>query len=243
MLLIDNGSSDRASLETFRRWAQRDARVRVLPYDIPFNFSKINNFGASQATGEYLLLLNNDTEVLSEDWLEAMVEQAQRPSIGAVGALLLYPDRTIQHAGVVIGIGGVAGHSHKHFPQHATGYFQALKAVTNYSAVTGACLMVRRAKFDEVGGLDESLTVAFNDVDFCLKLVAAGYRNVFLPHVKLIHFESKSRGYETTRERIARFEQETETMIERWHTDSVPDPYYSPNLTRKLEDFSFRNGS
>ncbi len=243
VLLIDNGSTDRASLDLFARWERRDRRLRVIPYDVPFNFSKINNFGVGQATGEYVLLLNNDTEVISEDWLEAMVEQAQRPAIGAVGALLLYPDRTVQHAGVVIGIGGVAGHSHKHYRSDATGYFQALTAVTNYSAVTGACLMVQRSKFAEVGGLDESLAIAFNDVDFCLKLVSAGYRNVYLPHVKLYHFESKSRGYETTKEQIARFENESEMMIERWRTDSAPDPYYSPNLTLKREDFSFRNGA
>jgi len=242
VLLIDNGSTDRSSLDTFERWRKHESRLRVLRYDVPFNFSKINNFGVSESTGDYVLLLNNDTEVLSADWLEAMVEQAQRQTIGAVGPLLLYPDRTIQHAGVVIGIGGVAGHSHKHFPVTAVGYFQALSSVTNYAAVTGACLMVQRAKFLEVGGLDEELAIAFNDVDFCLKLIAAGYRNIYLPHVKLYHFESKSRGYETTKEQIARFERETETMIDRWHTDSVPDPYYSPNLTLQLEDFSFRNG-
>ena len=242
VLLIDNGSTERSSLEVFKRWAKRDSRVRVVPYDVPFNFSKINNFGVSQSSGEYVLLLNNDTEVLSDDWLQAMVEQAQRPAIGAVGALLLYPDRTVQHAGVVIGVGGVAGHSHKHYQSTATGYFQALTSVTNYSAVTGACLMVRRNTFDQVGGLDEQLAIAFNDVDFCLKLLAAGYRNIYLPHVKLYHFESKSRGYETTKEQIARFERETETMIDRWHIDTLPDPYYSPNLTLKLENFSFRDG-
>ena len=243
VLLIDNGSTDPASLEIFARWTKRDSRVRIVPYDVPFNFSKINNFGVSQSSGDYILLLNNDTEVITEDWLEAMVEQAQRPAIGAVGALLLYPDRTVQHAGVVIGIGGVAGHSHKHFHSSATGYFQALTSVTNYSAVTGACLMVRRAVFDEVGGLDERLAIAFNDIDFCLKLRAAGYRNIYLPHVQLYHFESKSRGYERTKEQIARFKRETATMIERWHTDDVPDPYYSPNLTLQREDYSFQNGT
>ena len=243
VLLIDNGSTEHASLETFERWTKRQARLRVVRYDAPFNFSKINNFGVSQSSGEYVLLLNNDTEVITPDWIEAMLEQAQRQTIGAVGPLLLYSDRTIQHAGVVVGIGGVAGHSHKHFPVKAVGYFQALSSVTNYSAVTGACMMVQRAKFDEVAGLDEGLAIAFNDIDFCLKLVAAGYRNIYLPHVKLYHFESKSRGYETTKEQIARFEREQAIMIERWQTDSVPDPCYSPNLTLKREDFSFRNGA
>ncbi len=243
ILLIDNGSTERHSLSAFDAWAKRDTRVRVIKYDVPFNFSKINNFGVSQSTGDYILLLNNDTELITPDWLEAMVEQTQRPTIGAAGPLLLYPDRTIQHAGVIVGIGGVAGHSHKHFPMTAIGYFQALTSVTNYTALTGACLMVQRSKFNEVGGLDEDLTVAFNDVDFCLKLVAAGYRNIYLPHVKLVHFESKSRGYETTKEKVARFERETELMIDRWKTDSVPDPCYSPNLTLEREDFSFKNVS
>jgi GT2 family glycosyltransferase len=184
------------------------------------------------------LLLNNDTEVISPEWLTAMVEQVQRPSIGCVGALLLYPDGAVQHAGVIIGLGGVAGHSHKHFPGDAPGYYYMLKAVNNYSAVTAACLMIRREVFEQVGGLDEGLAVAFNDVDFCMKVQAAGYRSVYLPHVQLYHFESKSRGYETTPEKVERFQREINTMLTRWNTEHWSDPCYSPNLTRDYENFA-----
>ncbi len=200
VILLDNGSTEKASLATFERWAKKEPRVRVVRYNVPFNFSRINNYAVSKSTGHYVLFLNNDTEAKSAGWIAAMVEQAQRPSIGAVGALLLDPDDTVQHAGVVIGLGGVAGHSHKHFPLAANGHANMLKAINNYSAVTGACPMTRREVFERVGGFDEELTVAFNDIDLCLKIVAAGYRIVNLPHVQLYHFESKSRGDESTAE-------------------------------------------
>ncbi len=238
VVLVDNGTRDRASLHTFGAWAEREPRVKVVPYDVPFNFSRINNFGAQQSSGEYLLLLNNDTEVITPDWIEAMVEQAQRPSIGAVGAKLLYDDGTVQHAGVIIGLGGVAGHSHKYFPGDAPGYFGTLQTVNNFSAVTAACLMVRRAVFAELGGFDEALQIAFNDVDFCLRVQAAGYYNVYLPHVELYHHESRSRGHEDTPAKQARFLGELRTMQARWSTDTMPDPHYSVNLTRDTEDFS-----
>ncbi len=238
--IVDNGSTDQASLETFESWRRRDPRVRVLRYDVPFNYSKINNYGVSQTDGTYVLLLNNDTEVISSDWMEAMVEQAQRPAIGAVGALLLFPDGSVQHAGVIVGLGGVAAHSHKHAPSGAPGYFFTLRSVNNFSAVTAACLMVRRSVFDQVGGLDEGLAVAFNDVDFCLKVVAAGYRNVYLPHVQLYHYESKSRGYETTPEKVERFQNEIRTMQRRWRTQTHVDPCYNPNLTVDAEDYGIR---
>ena len=238
VLLLDNGTRDRASLRTFGAWAEREPRVKVLPYDAPFNFSRINNFGAAQSSGEYLLLLNNDTEVITPDRIEAMVEQAQRPSIGAVGAKLLYGDGSVQHAGVIIGLGGVAGHSHKYFPGDAPGYFGTLQTVNNFSAVTAACLMVRRAVFDQVGGFDETLQIAFNDVDFCLRVQAAGYYNVYLPHVELYHYESKSRGHENTPEKQVRFLGEQRIMQTRWSTGTRSDPHYSVNLTRDAEDFS-----
>lgn len=238
VMLLDNGSSEVASLAIFEKWASREPRLRIVKYDAPFNFSGINNYAATQATGAYLLFLNNDTEVVSVDWLEAMVEQAQRAPIGAVGALLLYPDSTVQHAGVIIGLGGVAGHSHKRYPADSPGYYYTLKAVNNYSAVTAACLMVRRDVFEQVGGFDQELAIAFNDVDFCLKVQAAGYRNVYLPHVVLYHFESKSRGDETSPEKAARFQREINTMTTRWRTDDTADPCYSPNLTLDREDFS-----
>jgi GT2 family glycosyltransferase len=240
VLLIDNGTTEPHSREILESWTRRDKRVRLLRYDIPYNFAKINNWAARRAEGFYLVLLNNDTEILTADWLEAMVEQAQRPSIGAVGAMLLYDDDTIQHAGVIVGINGVAGHSHKHCPRDAGGYFQMLKAVNNYSAVTAACLMVRKEVYDRLGGLEEELTVAFNDVDFCLKARAAGLINVWLPHVVLRHAESKSRGHDTTFARRQILYREEAFMKKRWGTDVQPDPYYSPNLTRRSEDHAIR---
>ncbi len=240
IVLLDNGSDKKASLRTFGEWSKRDRRVKLVRFDVPFNFSRINNYAVEHSDGHYVLLLNNDTEVISADWMEAMVEQAQRPSIGAVGALLLYPDDTVQHAGVIIGLGGVAGHSHKNFPGNAPGYFFTLRSINNFSAVTAACLMVRRSVFEQVGGLSEELAIAFNDVDFCLKIREAGYRNVYLPHVKLYHFESKSRGYETTPEQMQRFQGEVQIMRQRWNTGAANDPSYSINLTLDSEDFAIR---
>jgi GT2 family glycosyltransferase len=239
VILLDNGTEDEASLDIFARWLEREPeRLKVVRYDVPFNFSKINNYAASAASGTYFLFLNNDTEVVAPDWIEAMVEQAQRPSIGAVGAKLLYDDGTVQHAGVIIGLGGVAGHSHKYQPGGEPGYFGAVQTVNNFSAVTAACLMVRRSVFEEVGGFDEALAIAFNDVDLCLRIQAAGYYNVYLPHVVLYHHESKSRGFEDTPEKMARFLREQQVMHERWRTAEVPDPHYNRNLTLATEDFA-----
>jgi GT2 family glycosyltransferase len=239
IVLLDNGSRDPDSLRVFGRWAEsRPDQVKLVRYDAPFNFSAINNHAVRHANGAYLLFLNNDTEVITPDWLGAMVEHAQRPGTGAVGAKLLYDDGSVQHAGVVIGLGGVAGHSHKHYEGDAPGYFYTLQTVNNYSAVTAACMMVRRAVFDEVGGFDEQLAIAFNDVDFCLRVRAAGYYNVYLPHVELYHHESKSRGYEDTPEKIERFLGEQTVMLERWSTDRRPDPHYNPNLTLLREDYA-----
>jgi O-antigen biosynthesis protein len=179
-------------------------------------------------------------EVITPDWVEAMVEQAQRPSIGAVGALLLYPDHTIQHAGVVLGIGGIAGHSHKYYPMGEAGYFSQLVSVNNYAAVTAACLMCRRAVFEQAGGFDESLAVAFNDVDLCLRMGQLGYRNISLPHVVLYHHESKTRGAENTLTKQRRFQQELKIMQQRWQDVLPSDPCYSPHLTLEREDYSLK---
>jgi len=238
VILVDNGSTDVASLELFAAFAAADPRITVLRLDEPFNFSKLNNEAVARSSGAYLLFLNNDTEPISDGWIESLVEHAQRPAVGAVGALLLYRDDTVQHAGVVLGLGGVAGHSHKHFPAGAPGYFHMLRAVNNYSAVTAACMMVRREVFVRVGGFDESLAVAFNDVDFCLRVRDAGFRNVYLPHVVLYHDESKSRGPETLPGSVERFRGEIETMKRRWPVLASGDPCYNPNLTRDREDFS-----
>jgi len=239
VILLDNGSTDEDSLRVFGRWLEREPeRIKLVRYDVPFNFSRLNNHASTHANGSYLLFLNNDTEVIAPDWIEAMLEQAQRPPIGAVGAKLLYGDETIQHAGVVIGLGGCAGHSHKHYPADAPGYFYTPQTVNNYSAVTAACMMLRKAVFEEVGGFDESLAIAFNDVDLCLRIRAAGYRNVYVPHAVLYHHESKSRGYEDTPEKMARFLGEQRTLQTRWHIGNLPDPYYNPNLTLLTEDYA-----
>jgi len=239
VVIVDNGSTKSETLELFERWrAKEPLRFRVYRLDIPFNYSVLNNRAAAQAKGEILLLLNNDVEVITPNWLEEMAGQALRSSIGVVGATLLYPDRTIQHAGVVLGLGGVAGHGHKGYKEGELGYFGRLLAVSNYAAVTGACMMLERKIFEEAGGLDETLQVAFNDIDFCLKLVQRGYYNVVLPHVKLFHFESKSRGYEDTPEKMQRFIGEVDKMKERWGELLDKDRFYSPNLTLDGEDFA-----
>jgi O-antigen biosynthesis protein len=239
VIIVDNGSIEETTKNLFSKWQEKEPE-RFVSYhlDIPFNYSKINNFAVTKATGDYLLFLNNDTEILTPDWIEGMLEQAQRPSIGAVGALLLYPDNTIQHAGVIIGIGGVAGHSHKHFPQDSNGYFYQLKTVNNYSAITAACLMCKKEDFKLVGGFEEKLEVAFNDVDFCLKLIALGYRNIWVPHVIVYHYESKSRGYEDTPEKQKRFAEEIEYMKSKWKIYIDSDPCYNQNLTRTYENYT-----
>jgi GT2 family glycosyltransferase len=237
-ILVDNGSTDTGSLAVFERWAATEPRLRVLRVDEPFNFSRLNNRAAAIATGDLLLFLNNDTEIRTHDWMRAMAEQATRPSIGAVGATLLYPNDTIQHAGVIVGIAGLAGHSHKNFTHGTHGHFMMLRAVNNYSAVTAACLMVRREIFDAIGGFDEELAVAYNDVDLCLKIQAAGYSNVCLPHAVLYHFESKSRGADVAESKAVRLRAEADIMRVRWRIGEVDDPHYNVNLTLDREDYS-----
>lgn len=239
VLVIDNGSTEARALAVIQQWqTQEPQRFRCEILDIPFNYSKINNYAVQQATGHYLLFLNNDTEIRTSDWLSSLVEQGQRPSIGAVGALLLYPDDTIQHAGVILGIGGNAGHSHKHFPATADGYFGQIQTVNNYSSVTAACLLCRREVFEQVGGFTEELAVALNDVDLCLKMIAAGYRNVYLPHVALYHYESKSRGHDNlTTAKLARSLAEKAYMRKTWGKLMDCDPCYNPNLTLTLENY------
>ena len=240
VLIVDNDTKDPRARDVIAAWAARDRRVRVLSMPIPFNYSKLNNAAITTARGDYIVLLNNDTEVLTPDWLEAMMEQAQRPAIGAVGASLIFPDRSVQHGGVILGIGGVAGHSHRFANPDSAGYFGALRAISNYAAVTAACFMVRREAYDRVGGLDETLTVAFNDVDFCLRLHELGLRNVWLPHVVLVHGESKSRGSDLGIAKTRRSIREETVMLERWSGMIARDPYYNVNLTRRSEDFAIR---
>ncbi|WP_412527012.1 glycosyltransferase family 2 protein [Burkholderia lata] len=238
ILIVDNGSDDAEALLYFESLVE-DPRIRVLRDARPFNYSALNNAAIASANGEFVCLLNNDIEVISPDWLSEMVGLALQPGVGAVGAKLLYPNDTVQHAGLVLGIQGVAGNAHKHVPRTTRGYFGRAGLVSGFSAVTAACLLVRKSVYLEVGGLDEAnLAVAYNDVDFCLRIRQAGYRNVWTPFAELYHHESATRGPETDPANQLRFERETAHMTQRWGKMLVDDPCYSPNLTLDREDFS-----
>lgn len=215
--------------------------VQILEWTRPFNYAAVNNFAAAQARGELLLFLNNDTEAINPDWLEAMVKQAVQPGVGAVGAKLYYADDTIQHAGIVLGMGGVAGHSHLFYPRQAAGYMQRLRFTQNVAAVTGACLLMPRAAFEKVGGFDEGFVLAFNDVDLCLSVLQAGYRVVWTPDAELYHLESKTRGYEDTSEKQARFKREYDLFHLKWATLlKSGDPYFSPHFRLDRPDFALK---
>jgi GT2 family glycosyltransferase len=237
---IDNGSVDETTHALMRTLERGDSRVRFIRHDVPFNYSAINNFGARLAQGEHILMLNNDTEVIAPGWLRAMLEHSQRPEVGVVGAKLLYPDQRIQHAGVIVGIGGVAGHSHLLLEGDRPGYFARAQLPQNLSAVTFACAMTRRAIFEQLGGLNEQdLTIAFNDIDYCLRAREAGYLIVYTPLAELFHHESLTRGYEDNPEKQARFGREISYMLER-HRGILEhgDPCYNPNLRLDTHDFS-----
>ncbi|MDR6984053.1 GT2 family glycosyltransferase [Rheinheimera pacifica] len=238
IIILDNQSQLEETQHWFAQISQHE-KVTVLAYDHPFNYSAINNFGVQAARGELIGLVNNDTEVINPTWLTEMVQHALRPQIGCVGAKLYYFDNTIQHAGVILGLWGLAGHSHKNYSRHEKGYQRRLVAVQNLSAVTAACLVMRKSLYQQVNGLDEqNLVVAFNDVDLCLKVQQAGYRNLWTPYAELYHYESKSRGKEDTPEKKARELREILYMQHKWQQQIASDPYYSPNLTRIREDFS-----
>lgn len=241
IIVADNGSDDPNLQELFREYQEKLVEAfKVVPLPIPFNYSRINNLAVKEAKGEYLLFLNNDTEVISPQWLDKMVSFCQFDRIGCVGAKLYYPNHTIQHAGVVLGLGGAAGHPHHTYPQGDFGYFGKLEINVDYLAVTAACMMVKAKDFHQVHGFNEELTVAFNDVDLCLKIYELGKNNVFLHAVELYHFESQSRGYENTPEKQARFEKETKYMYQKWGKYIENDPFYNPNLTRTGGNFSLR---
>lgn len=241
IIMADNGSTDPKMHELYAEFEQQlPGRFFVESIDIPFNFSTINNRAAKKAHGEYLLFLNNDTEVITENWLTLMVSFAQQERIGCVGAKLLYPNNTFQHAGVILGLGGVAGHGHYGYPHGDLGYFGRLAINVNYSAVTAACLLMKKADFDAVGGFEEAFTVAFNDVDLCLKVQALGRDNVWLHEAELYHFESQTRGYDDKGKKKKRFEQEKVMMEEKWGPLIENDPFYNPNLTRDIPNFSLR---
>ncbi|WP_418135118.1 glycosyltransferase family 2 protein [Psychromonas sp. GE-S-Ul-11] len=240
ILLVDNQSDELDSVDYFNV-LEAEGKVRLISYDKPFNYSAINNYAVTQAKGDLLVLMNNDIEILSEPWLTEMVVNMSRPDIGCVGAKLYYPDGNLQHAGVITGLGGVAGHSHKYFPKGHDGYFKRLKVTQNLSAVTAACLAVRKDVFEQVGGLNEQhLTIAFNDVDLCLKVQQAGYRNLWSPYIEMVHHESISRGTEDTPEKQARFASEVNYMKKTWGEPLLNDPCYSQWLTLDREDFTLR---
>ncbi len=243
IIVIENNSTEKETFDYYQTLSQQE-NITVVTYTGAFNYSGINNFGAGFAKGEYLLLLNNDTQVISMNWLEAMLMYAQRPDVGAVGAKLYYGDRTIQHAGIVIGLGAhrTAGHTHYKINYDNLGYMGKLCYAQNVSAVTGACLMVKKSIYEALGGLDESFRVALNDVDFCLRVREKGYLNVFTPFAELYHYESASRGADVVdEEKARRYEEECALFRARWKELLVKgDPYYNPNFSLDHSDYALK---
>ena len=241
ILIVENNSEKEETFEYYRKLPDRYPKARVLTWEKEFNYSAINNFAAKEAKGEYLLFLNNDVEILTPDWMEEMLQNCQQENVAAVGAKLYYPDDTIQHAGVVLGLGGIAGHIMCRASKEDPGYFGRMISVQEISAVTAACMMVKKSDFDAVGGLDETFQVAFNDIDLCMKFRAAGKKIIFTPYAELYHYESKSRGLEDTPEKQFRFDKEVKRFQEKWAQQlEMEDPYYSPNLSVTEGDCSLR---
>ncbi len=238
IIIMDNGSEETKTLEYFNKIKQ-DKRVTVIQHKAPFNYSQLNNIGVSHANGEVIGLINNDLEVINSGWLTEMVSHALRSEIGAVGAKLYYANDTIQHAGVIVGLGGMAGHNFKFLAREAPGYHWRPFLIQNYSAVTAACLIMQRKIFNEVGGLNEKhLKVAFNDVDLCLRIGKSGYRILWTPYAELYHLESASRGSDNTLKKYLRLRHELNYMQSKWKETLANDPYYNPNLTIEYEDFA-----
>ena len=240
IIIVENNSEKE---ETFAYYKKIESdRIKVVYWKGIFNYSAINNFGVKASRGDYLVLLNNDVEVISEDWIEEMLSNCQRKDVGIVGAKLYYPDDTVQHAGIIVGIGGVAGNVFTGLPRKFSGYFHKASIQQDLSAVTAACMMVKRSVYENMNGLEEKLQVAFNDVDFCLRVRSAGYLVVYDPYVELYHHESKTRGAENTKEKVRRFQSEIEYMRSHWQ-DLLKkgDPMYNPNLTLTKWDYSLKN--
>lgn len=239
IIIVENNSKDPKTFAYYDEIQKEWDNIKVITWSGPFNYSAINNFGAKEASGDYLLLLNNDIEVISTGWIEEMLMYAQREDVGAVGAMLYYPDDTIQHAGVVLGLGGVAGHVFSRQLRGDVGYMGKLCYAQNVTAVTAACLLIKRSTWDEVGGLDEEFAVAFNDVDLCMRLRQAGYLNVWTPFAELYHYESKSRGKEDTPEKKSRFRGEEVRFMAKWNEElSAGDIYFNPNFSLLRADCS-----
>jgi GT2 family glycosyltransferase len=242
VVLVDNNSKTDAFFDFVKKWEQKEPnRFKCVHAEIPFNFSKLVNIGFKNSDGDYIVELNNDTEVISNDWLEGMIEQAQRPSIGVVGVKLLYPNETIQHAGVVIGMGGAAGHVLVGEHRDGPGHLNYINLLNNYSAVTAACFMVRREIYEQLNGFDEEFTVEYNDVDFCLRVKELGLNNLYVPHVELYHHESISRGHpHASKENYERHKVEVNMFKKKWKKYIDNDPCYSPNQSLGKSDFSIR---
>ena len=248
IVIVENNSKTKEIFDYYDKIQKDNDNIKVVSIKIDkFNYSLINNFGVKNSKGEYIVLLNNDTKVLSNDWMEEMLGICQRDDVGIVGAKLLYPDFKVQHAGVVVGIGGVAGHVNVNIAENEEGYFSRANVINNFSAVTAACLMIKRSIFEKIDGLDENLQVAFNDIDLCMKVRKLKYLIVFTPYAKLMHYESKTRGSEDTPEKIKRFESEMYVFKSKWKDElDRGDPYYNINLrldkvnfeinTNKMED-------
>lgn len=242
IILVENGSSEKAVLDYYRE-LEENPKVKIVRFEGSFNYSAVNNLGVKHAGGEYILLLNNDTQVITVNWMEELLMYAQRPDVGAVGAKLYYGDKTIQHAGVVLALGAHRTAGHSHYKQHRDnlGYMGRLCYAQNVSAVTGACLLVKKSLYDQMGGLDESYAISLSDVDLCLKLRKAGYLNVFTPFAELYHFESLSRGLDDKGEKAQRYERESEQFRERWKDLlEAGDPYYNPNFSLDRSDFALK---
>ena len=238
IIIIENNSKNKETFECYELLCRKYSNIRVVKWEHEFNYSKINNFGAEFADGEYYILLNNDIEIITPEWIEEMLMFVQRDDVGAAGMMLYYPDDTVQHAGVILGIGGVAGHSHKYFPRGDAGYMSRMSLAQDLSAVTAASMMIKASVYREIGGLDPSFAVAFNDVDLCMKIRKAGYLIVFTPFAEAYHYESKSRGLEDTPEKVERFNGEIAKFHAKWgDVLKKGDPYYNPHLTLEHEDF------
>lgn len=240
ILIVENNSVTPQIRELYKE-LEKEPDIRILFWKKAFNYSAINNLGAEAARGEYLLFLNNDVSIITSDWMEEMLGTCQRPEVGAVGVKLIYPDHTIQHAGCVVGMGGIAGHMFVDMPADRTGYLHKASLLQDMSAVTAACMMVRKSVFQKAGGFTEELAVAFNDVDLCLKIQRAGYLIVYNPYVQLYHMESKTRGAEDNKEKVRRFQEEIEYMRTHWiQILKDGDPYYNKNLSLTKWNYSLK---
>ena len=238
IIIVENNSKKEETFNYYKE-IEKNEKIRIIYYEEKkFNYSRIINFGVKQATGEYIMQLNNDTEILTPNWLEDLLGYAQREDVGAVGVKLYYPDNTLQHAGVIVGLGGVGGHILKNIPKDVRGYFARDSFTQNLSAVTAACIISRKEIYEEVGYMDEEFEVAFNDIDFCLKIREKGYLIIYDPYVELVHYESKSRGYEDTEEKIKRFQGEINRFRTKWENVlKKGDPYFNPNFSLDVEDY------